>query len=293
MSNPEIAERLHQAVTDTANSFHLSAITAGGVAVSVPATYQILEPGFRPFRAGKASAVELQGEIDAVVGEAESRSVDLGIESQESLRKLCLQLGLGIDCSNFAYRAMTAAHNSLELPSYTTLVYRNAREIERLYREKASWSARDHDGGERELTVVEKEHLKVSTSLDVAWICDVFGKDPEFVIGSKHLAEPETSRVVELDDLQPGDMLVFEKAGTGNVSHVGVVESIEGTRFGRTFVNFWHSWHSRDFESGLRRDTMTDVDGTRAWSHEGLSDPSRYSNHYFVRANEIAKLAEE
>ena len=293
MSNPEIAERLHQAVTDTANSFHLSAITAGGVAVSVPATYQILEPGFRPFRAGKASADELQGEIDAVVSEAESMGVDLGIESQESLRKLCLQLGLGIDCSNFAYRAMSAAHSALELPRYVSLVYRDAQEIERLHLEKASWSAKDQDGTERELTVEEKEHLRGSAGLDVAWICDVFGKDPEFVIGSKHLAEPEASSMVELGELQSGDMLVFEKASTGNVSHVGVVESVEGAREGKTFVSFWHSWHSRDFESGLRRDTMTDVDGTRAWSHEGLSDPNRYSNHYFVRANEIAKLVEE
>ena len=51
---------------------------------------------------------------------------------------------------------------------------------------------------------------------------------------------------------------------------------------GVTHVNFWHAWHTRDFASGLRRDTVTiDQRGQPAWSHQGLTDTSRYEGTLF------------
>ncbi len=113
-----------RAVTDTAQAFHLQASTVDGLPLSVPCSYQILEPGFRPFRAGKATSQELQGELDSVLAQAEARGISAGIEGQESIRKISVQLGLGIDCSNLAFRGLTLLHKRLGLRPYTDNVFR-------------------------------------------------------------------------------------------------------------------------------------------------------------------------
>lgn len=282
-------QEAHRAVADTAQAFHLQATTNEGLAVAVPVTYQILEPGFRPFRAAKASAGELQQVLDDTVAEAETKGIDLGIEGQESLRKLAIQLGLGIDCSNFVYRSLELLHDRLGLGAYTETVYREAAEIKALHDKKGNWRAKDENGNDRELTEDEARILETQDSVSVRWVTDTFGKDPEFILGSKHIAAAEATVPIASVDVAPGDIIAFNKAVSGVVSHVAIVESVEETRFART-AQFWHSWHSRDFQSGLRRDYVTFGEEVAVWSHEDLADASRYRGHTLVRPVALASV---
>lgn len=283
-SNLELyAYEAYTAVNNMAMAFHLSATNTEGAALRVPCTYQIAEPGFRPFRSGKASPEELQGAFDEIVGLAVDRGIDLGIESDDSVTKIALQQGLGIDCSNFAARALTAVHAHLELPAFYTSVYRAADDIRRLHHDKGSWVAKDNDGNDRLLTGEEAQHLATEEWLSIDWIATVFGKDPEFITGSSHLTSEQSARKVYPVETLPGDVIAFEKAGKAVVSHVGVVEAVVAEDDGIR-VDFWHSWHTRDFESGLRRDRVLVHDnGTSQWSHPGLGDSLRYQGYYFAR----------
>lgn len=279
------------AVIDTAYDFHLKAVTNKGLHIAVPGSYQILEPGFRPYKAGKASPEELQQVLDEVVTDAEERGIDLGITGPESVQKLSLQLGLGIDCSNFAYRALSAIHERLELPPYTQTVFREAPEIKALYEKKGGWEPKTRDGTPRELTARESVLLKAKNSLlTVEWIARVFGKDPEFITGSQHICSSDAAVKVDTDELLPGDLIAFHKAGGGVVSHVAVIENVE-TIDDVVRASFWHSWHTRNFGSGLRRDWVDLRDGVvPVWSHDGLADTDRYQGHGFVRPKAMASL---
>ncbi len=290
MSRETIGQDAHQAVLDTALDFHLQATTVSGVAVDVPCSYQIVESGFRPYLSGKGSPEELQQKLDTTITSAAERGEGLGIESQDSLRKLAIQLGLGIDCSNFAYRALTLVHNRLELPSYASTVFRKSSDILSLYESKGSWRAKDEDGELRELTPVELDALTNNGVVDVEWISSVFGKDPQFITGSMHIADIEATDPTDPDNLQPGDIIAFNKAAIGTVSHVAIVESVDDTP-GGVHVDFWHSWHTRDFDSGLRRDNVSFSDSPEpSWSHQGLSDPKRYKGHQLLRPKLVSNI---
>jgi hypothetical protein len=273
----------HRAVIDTAQAYHLQATTVEGLPLSVPCSYQILEPGFRPFRAGKASPQELQSELDTVLGQAEARGINAGIEGQEAIRKLSVQLGLGIDCSNFAYRCLTLLHERVGIGEYTDTVFRSAPEIRDLHASKESWAARDQDGNARPLSAPEAEKLGAADLLDTTWIASVFGKDPEFIIGSHHMSNADAAQPLHAAKVLPGDMIAFNKAGNGVVSHVAVVESTDTASDGSMHMDFWHAWHTRDFQSGLRRDNLQTDGQSFTWSHEGLADPTRYQGHFFCR----------
>ena len=54
-------------------------------------------------------------------------------------------------------------------------------------------------------------------------------------------------------------------------------------------VDFWHSWHSRDFEAGIRRDSLLIKGDSMQWSHKGLGDPTRYSKYEFRRPKAMAE----
>ena len=288
ISTEQYQAETHQAVVDTALAFHLQAITTEGLLVNVPCGYQILQPGFRPFRAGKASPQELQDCLDGVVQEAHEKGIDLGIEGRQSLRKLSIQLGLGIDCSNFAYRALTLVHGRLDLPSYITSVFRDAAEIRVLHSKGGSWEAKDADGNPRELTDDEADLLSTDSSIDIAWIASLFGKDPAFITGSKHICSTAATEPTDSAHLMPCDLLAFRKAGTAAVSHVAVIETVEFSG-SEVHADFWHAWHSRDFESGIRRDSVTFAEGSEpSWSHEGLADPGRYQGYSLVRPRMLA-----
>jgi hypothetical protein len=84
-------------------------------------------------------------------------------------------------------------------------------------------------------------------------------------------------------------LLAFKKAGSGVVSHVAVIESTEAEG-DVTHAKFWHSWHTRDFESGVRRDHVTAIGEHSVWSHNGLTDTSRYQGHFFCRPIGMAAL---
>ncbi|MCA9330967.1 hypothetical protein KC957_02885, partial [Candidatus Saccharibacteria bacterium] len=116
------AEVARATVMGVVRDFHVSALLDSGVAVEVPVTYQIVEPGFRPFEQGKASPDAIQARFDEIVVAAGSRGVALGLESAESVRKLLTQEGLGIDCSNFAFRALQKLHDRLGLTEYEKTV---------------------------------------------------------------------------------------------------------------------------------------------------------------------------
>lgn len=290
LSPEQYAHEARGAVVDTAQAFHLKASAGDGSPVSAPCSYQILEPGFRPFRAGKASPKELQDELDGVLGQAQSRGIDPGIEGQEAIRKLSVQLGLGIDCSNFAYHTLARLHDRLGFGSYTDHVFRSGAEIRELHANKESWAARDEDGNPRQLTTEESDKLRTSEFVAVTWIEDVFNKDPEFIIGSHHMSSPEAAEQVLPQDVLPGDLIAFNKAGNGRVSHIAVVEKADALSEETMRMDFWHSWHTRDFQSGLRRDAVQTNGVSSTWSHDGLADPTRYSGYFFCRPMGTAAL---
>lgn len=294
MSKPEdYIDIVHGAVVETAQRFHLRAETDDGRLIEVPMGYQILEPGFRPFRAGKASPEEIQAELDQLIADASEKGVALGVEGKESVGKLAIQNGWGVDCSNFAYHALEAIHNRLALPQYPETVFRSASDVRALHEASIksgnpNWLAKDENGEARNLSDVEQDQLEVADCLSIDWIMKTFGKDPTFVTGSAHICAEEATVGVETDELLPGDLIAFTKAGAGVVSHVGVIEQAE--RVGdETQADFWHSWHSRDYESGIRRDRVIISPGqAHRWSHEGLEDPTRYEAYSFRRPAAMA-----
>lgn len=284
--NPVVQE-VRSAINETAQAFHLSAVTTANEQLLVPCTYQILEPGFRPFRAGKASPEELQAELDLTISQAEERGISIGIEGKDSVTKLMLQQGLGIDCSNFAFRALSLAHDALNIPPYAATVFRDAAEIQALYG-KGKWLPVDEDGLSRELLEEEARILDSSDLITIEWVCDVFGKDPEFVTGSAQICNTNATVAVAPEELLPGDLVAFRSASTQKISHVGVAEEIT-KKDGTVTVDFWHSWHTRDFASGLRRDTVRiNSDDQLQWSHQGLGDTERYDHHSFRRPAGLA-----
>src|SRR5690606_32773981 len=97
---------------------------------------------------------------------------------------------------------------------------------------------------------------------------------------------------VEPTNLYPGDVLAFNKAGNGVISHVAMVEAVDQVNDSQE-VAFWHSWHTRDFDAGLRRDSVRISSDNRqlTWSHEGLADTSRYQGHFFCRPIGMHALA--
>ena len=284
--NPVVQE-VRSAVNETALAFHLSAVTTTNEQLLVPSTYQILEPGFRPFRAGKASPEELQAELDLTISLAEERGVSIGIESRDSVTKLMLQQGLGIDCSNFAFRALSLAQDNLQLPPYVASVFRDAAEIQALH-DTGKWTPVSKDGSARELSRKEASQLHDNELVTIEWVCDVFGKDPEFVTGSSQICDTNATVAVVPEELLPGDLIAFRSAPSQKISHVGVAEEVV-QKNGVVTVGFWHSWHTRDFASGLRRDTVrVNADHELQWSHQGLGDTERYDQHTFRRPAALA-----
>ncbi|HWB38675.1 MAG TPA: hypothetical protein VG604_00340 [Candidatus Saccharimonadales bacterium] len=281
------------AVDETAADFEIGAKNNQGETMLVPVSYQIAEPGFRPFRAGKASGMELQKKFDNVVEQAAIQGVDLGLDSKESVRKLMIQEGWGIDCSNFAFRALSRVHKQLDLPAYITTVQRPASEIRDLYGVRPSWFAKDALGLHRPLTTNEAKMLTDSDWLSVDWIAKTFGKDPEFITGSEHIAGEQSAVKVPANEVLPGDVLALQKADGDTVSHVAVVEDVEhGAE--SVLVDFWHSWHTRDFSAGLLSGSVS-VDlasGQTEWSHPGLADKTRYSGHFFARPILLKQLTD-
>ncbi len=282
-------ETARRAIVETAQDFHFKAETEDGRQIEVPFVYQIEEPGFRPFKAAKASPVELQTELDRIIGVADQRGISVGIEGVDSVRKLAFQMGLGVDCSNFAYRTLCLIHERMGLQPYTQTVYRSSSEIRNLNAtRKPSWDAKDDEGEPRDLSETETAKLETFDLVDVEWVTRVFGKDPEFVTGSAHITDDNATEVLKPTEVLPGDVIAFTKAGAGVVSHVCIVEQAE-VDDQTAHIDFWHSWHTRDFNAGIKRDSVTiEADMTMRWSHEGMEDPERYEAYSFRRPAAMA-----
>ncbi len=288
------ATTVQAAIQETADAFSL-VVASGDGSLSVPCSYQRLEPGFRPFRAGKAAPGELQAELDATLEAAASQGVDLGIDSEAGLRKLAIQLGLGIDCSNFAYRALSRAHAALGLGSYGATVFRETKDIRALHQTKRSWQPRDAAGHPRTLTLEERTMLGSAPIISVDNITAIYGKDhPVFIAGSEHLADENASVAVESHQALPGDLLTFYRPDTGAITHVGVVDTVNQHSGPGDFatIDFWHSWHSRDFGGGVRRDwALLAGSDFIQWSHPGLGDERRYADYALRRPRALALLS--
>jgi cell wall-associated NlpC family hydrolase len=283
VSAGEYNTRVGSAIDETVWAYHLRATNHEGEGLVVPCSYQIAESGFRPFRAGKASPGELQGELDKIISRAEENGTDTGIENDDSVRKIAIQNGLGIDCSRFVFEALRRAYDRLELPEYTRTIFRGAENIRQIHNDRI-WQPKDKEGNVRELKPHEARRLDNEDLLPVSWIAEVFGKDPEFISGSMHITNEPSSVEVNANELLPGDLIAFRNAEKHTVSHVGIVGSVERSE-PSIQVKFWHSWHTRDFESGLRSDSLIlEKDGhAPTWSHPGLGNPRRYAGYYFAR----------
>lgn len=283
---------VQEAVAEVRQTFQLSTIGSDGEPVSSEPSYQIAEPGFRPFRMGKATPDELQAELDRIIAEADAATpkVDLGLENSEALKKLLVQNGIGIDCSNYAYHAQSHIHAKLGIDPYSREVFRAGDEIRRLHATKPSWQPVDTAGLPRELTEHERKKLETAEWLDAEWIARIFGKDVPFIVGSGHMADLASSVATRPEHALPGDLLVFQKAGSAVISHLSVVEYVTSDEYSTTAM-FSHAWHTRDFESGLREDVMTlnHASGlAEEASHKGLIDPARYIGHAFRRPASLA-----
>lgn len=280
-----------EAITETWTAFNAHVELPDGY-VATPFSYQIDEPGFRPFRFAKASPKELQAELDRIVEAAADAGVDLGLDNAEALSKLLVQNGLGVDCSNYVFHVQSHIHNKLEIDPYSRTVFRAGDDIRNLHATKPSWQPKNTNDGPREPTTLERRKLAAADWLDVEWLSRIFGKDPAFITGSAHMSNDASSIAVEAESTLPGDLIAFQKAGSGVVSHVGVVEHVSFDN-DRTAVAFSHSWHSRDFEAGVRIDQIV-VDHSTGTvekaSHDGLIDPRRYSAHHFRRPAALAIL---
>lgn len=280
-----------QTVRMVAQEFYLKAPAIDDKYVEAPASYQKNEPGFRPFRAGKASAAELQNELDKLLAHAEETSTDLGIENEASLQKLLIQQGLGIDCSNLAFRALTAIHAGINAygKSFSEHVYWQTADVQDLVADN-SWQPLDEAGQTRSFNQSEKLLLSnedPDAVISVAALCEIFGKDSEFIIGTKHLCSDASSVEIQPEQLLSGDLIAFHDAHSENIVHVGVIENV-AQRKGATEAAFWHSWHSRDFHSGLRRDEFTLTHDGFTWSHPGLNNSRRYSGYALRSPNMLA-----
>jgi hypothetical protein len=287
------AEAAHAAVMQTVDDFHIKAVLDSGIAVSVPVCYQIREPGFRPFEMGKASPEQLQARYDEITADATSRKISLGLESQESVAKLLLQEGLGIDCSNFAFRALRRLHQQLGLIDYEQTVMWPIEKVRQFHETQSFWKhAKDEHNQPRDFTEEELRILGSMGDVSIDWIASVFGNDLEFIAGSTQMCSDASSVSVQPQELVPGDVVAFQSASSGAVSHLGVIDEVT-KREDMARVNFWHSWHTRDFASGLRPD-FVDVpwrpsEGKWSFSHQGLNDPARYSGYDFRRPIAIAQ----
>lgn len=287
-SQAEYFAGVQSGLSEVFDSFHLSATaTTGAIAgttLEIPCPYQIAEPGFRPYRFGKATPEALQAVLDDEVTKAAERNIDIGLKNTESLKKLAVQLGLGIDCSNFAYRALTAIHDELGLVSYASTVMRNAAEIKDLAASKASWQPKDGNEETRSLTEAERALLN-ERYISIGSIATIFGKDPEFITGAAHIAASASTAAVAIKTVLPGDVLAFKTANSNKVSHVGIVDFVEHLPSGSgSQINFMHAWHTRDFDGGVREDeVLISRDGNHSWSHSDLGNPDRYSGYSFLR----------
>lgn len=289
MSEVAGAVREVQAViADTVDAYHLTAEDDRGSTLHVPVVYQIAgEPLFRPFRAAKASPVELQTELDRLIASSRDLGVDVGIERIESLRKIMSQHGLGIDCSRFGYEVLSRVYHRLQLPDYASEVFRDGEMVRDLHA-AGRWPARDLSGTDRNLTAEEARTLHDVRRVPVSWIRDVLGKDPEFITGAAHMCDEAATVAVQPEALLAGDLLAFDAASGKGVSHLAVVdEAVAGAR--GIEISFWHSWHTRDHTAGLRRDRLLVTEGDSfEWSHPGLENPKRYRGYAFRRPAALA-----
>jgi hypothetical protein len=256
MADPESLARLQvarinrdvsNALDATVSDFFIRYSTNDAYFV-IPSTYQILEPGFRPYKQGKASGDELNEEVRLLVETAQTRGVDLGINSHEALRKLAIQMGYGIDCSNFAYRFLERAHDRLNLGPYEDRVYKQASVIRQLY-ENGRYTPVEGMSAEDAAYLADHETLPVS------WVCRVFGKDPEHLISAADICANVATEAVSFDKVVTGDIIKFVRPANGKTTHVAVVDEVR--QDGKNSkVSLWHSWHSREFKAGLRSDYL-------------------------------------
>lgn len=276
-----------QAVANTVRDFHFRVRLNSGAPMFVPFSYQIEKPGYHPFQAGKAAPHELRAEFDHIL---DTSNFGQEMDSIDSARRVALLNGLGVDCSNFAYRAMERIHDEMGLTPYAKTVFRSGQEIRDLHAtKKPAWDAKDETGQVRDLSTDEQAILEDSDLLDVAWLTEVFCKDSElFITGAKHICAPEATVLVEPNEVLPGDLLSFTKADEAVVSHVAVVERV-AVENGETNADFWHSWDSHDFKDGIRCDSLTVVEGMVMYlTADGLGDPARYSGLSFRRPRAMA-----
>jgi hypothetical protein len=278
-ANHEVRVALVKTVLD----FHFTARSTDGDLLSAPGSYQINEPGFNPLLRGKASPEELQAELDRVIESAARQGIDLGLETDESLAKILIQLGVGQDCSNIMYRLYTEVHRRLDLADYTSFVFWPSDKVLAMY-ESGRWPAGSGDNP-RKLTSAERQYLLDNEHVSVKWICQTFGTGPQNITSAAAICADEATVPVGVEDILPGDLVRFRKT-SGQIAHVAAIEEVSPGG-----IVIWHSWHTRRFDAGLRRDTlyMSDQGEIIHASHPNLVEKGRYAEVSVRRPKALAQ----
>lgn len=273
----ENTQTIQSVIRESADAFHIRATLSDGSQTQVPATLQMAEYGFRPAVSfGKVSSKEQQELFDSVVSTASAAGVDLGLTGNPAVTRLLIQMGIGIDNPNFLVRTFIQMHEQLGLRDYLENIYRPTDDIK-------TWRANNPGDGKRDLTDNERRAMS-EPAITWRFFNQLFGKDPMLYTETQHISAPDAIKPVSRENVQAGDMVVFNDAESELPTHLGLIDEVVAEAAGAKRINFWHVWDTRDFDSGLRRDRVRVVKGELTdWTHTGLNDRDRYAGHEFVR----------
>ena len=266
----------HRTINDVVDSFHLKALSMDGELLVTAAPFQIADYG-NPWRAGKASAEELQAETSRLI------STTPPLQGNQELRQLAIDNELGTDCSNFVYHCLDAMHQKMGLGGYADRVYRDTSDIAQLAVSKSNWGI-EADADEITPPVQRLSARAISQSMH---------KEPQFIVGAKHIADPNVTKKVDPSEALPGDIVAFRKIGSLSVVHVGIIfEASPPTTSDDTVAcKIWHSlWQEEALQGGVRQDLlMLYPDGSYTYSWP--SQAHTRLEHTFLRPLALTKVS--
>lgn len=252
--------KVQEAVVETFDEFHISYLNdRTGTDLEVPLEYFMVAPDFLPgstiTHGGKQSPRFYQDVFDEMVFRCIEQKVDVRITTEEQLRMKLARWNLGIDCSNFVYRSLTAVYEGLGLGDYAEDVFWNADNL-LINIDKG----KIRHGARTQRPVNKEEHKQIVSCIDgsdrtiaVAAITRILGKDgPQYLTSAEHMTK--SAKPLRKDELvRAGDIVSFQSTGSQKTDHIGVVAGLDGED---GELEFMHSWHQSGHFSGVRSDRL-------------------------------------